>query len=298
MRARAGGRGTLRQRVLTRQRGGPGDGPGMEPTAAPRAPQPRRPRAAIPPLLTYTLPFAAAVALWAAVKSGFGLDDATLVSPAAAARSAWRLVELGILPAYVSESLRRIALGATLATLIGVPVGLALGVTAWGAHAFGPFLRFFQAVSGIAWLPMAIIWFGFTDTTIQVVILYTALVPVIFNTLMGVRLIPGIYVDSVRTLGGGRLRLVRDVYLPGALASIVVGLRLGIGYGWRALIAGEMLVGSAGVGTLIFEARQFHQIDQIIAGMLVIGVLYVIIDRMVLAPVERLTVQRWGVLRQ
>lgn len=267
---------------------------GPAPTTLPPAP---RPGGVWRPAVTFGLPFVGFVALWAAVQALFGLDEETLASPAAVARRAWSLIGLGILPAYVSESIQRIALGATLAAVIGVPVGLALGVTRWGAHAFGPFLRFFQAVSGIAWLPMAIVWFGFTNTTIQVVILYTALVPVVFNTLMGVRLIPPIYVDSVRTMGGGRLRLLRDVYLPGALASIVVGLRLGIGYGWRALIAGEMLIGSAGIGTLIFEARQFHQIDQIIAGMLVIGILYVVIDRMILAPVERLTVQRWGVLR-
>jgi taurine transport system permease protein len=202
-----------------------------------------------------------------------------------------------MLPAYVSRSLGRMAFGAGLATVIGVPVGLMLGVTRYGARMFEPFLRFFQAVSGIAWLPLAIVWFGFTDTTIQVVILYTALVPVIFNTMIGVRLIPHIYKGSIQTMGGGRLELVKDVYLPGALPSIVVGLRLGIGYGWRALIAGEILIGTAGLGFMIFDAGRFHLIDQIIAGMIVIGVLYMIIDRMILAPVERITVQRWGIVR-
>jgi taurine transport system permease protein len=225
------------------------------------------------------------------------VSDATIASPTDVLRAGVELVRLGMLPAYVSQSLSRIALGAALATLIGVPVGLMLGVTRYGAPMFEPFLRFFQAVSGIAWLPLAIVWFGFTATTIQIVILYTALVPIIFNTMMGVRLIPDIYRQSITTMGGGRLRLAKDVYLPGGLASIVVGLRLGIGYGWRALIAGEMLVGAAGVGFMIFDARRFHLIDQIVAGMIVIGVLYLIIDRLILAPIERITVRRWGVVR-
>jgi taurine transport system permease protein len=245
----------------------------------------------------FVLPFLSLLALWAAVKAGLDLSDQTLASPADVLRGGLELIRLGVLPAYVSLSLGRIAVGAGLATIIGVPIGLLLGLTRYGAPMFEPFLRFFQAVSGIAWLPLAIVWFGFTDTTIQIVILYTALVPIIFNTMMGVRLIPSIYRESIQTMGGGRLRLVKDVYLPGALASIVVGLRLGIGYGWRALIAGEMLIGAAGLGFMVFDARRFHLIDQILAGMIVIGILYLIIDRMILAPVERITIRRWGVLR-
>ncbi|MGH2826827.1 MAG: ABC transporter permease [Actinomycetota bacterium] len=242
-------------------------------------------------------PFVVLVAVWWAIKAAFDLSDESLASPADVVGKAVELVRLGMLPVFVSESLRRIALGAGLAVLMGVPVGLVLGLSRYGAPMFEPFLRFFQAVSGIAWLPLAIVWFGFTDTTIQVVILYTALVPIIFNTMMGVRLIPRIYRESFQTMGGGRLRLITDIYIPGALASIVVGLRLGIGYGWRALIAGEMLIGASGIGFMIFEARRFHLIDVILAGMIIIGVLYLIIDRMILAPIERVTVHRWGILR-
>jgi len=274
---------------------GPGGADGLPPGLPVAGHRPLR--ASARRAATFAAPLIALVVVWAGVKSLFGLSDDVLVSPAATARSAAELVRLGILPAYVSASLWRITLGAVLATVIGVPIGLALGVTRYGARMFEPFLRFFQAISGIAWLPLAVVWFGFTNTTIQVVILYTAMVPIVFNTLIGVQLIPDIYKQSIQTMGGGRLRLIRDVYFPGALPSIVVGLRLGIGYGWRALIAGEILTGLPGVGTLIFEARKFHQIDQILAGMVVIGVLYLIVDRMVLAPVERLTVQRWGVVR-
>jgi NitT/TauT family transport system permease protein/taurine transport system permease protein len=87
------------------------------------------------------------------------------------------------------------------------------------------------------------------------------------------------------------------VYLPGALPSIVVGLRLGMGYGWRALIAAEMLVRGGGLGDLIFGARTFAQIDRIMVGMVVIGTLYIIVDRLIVQPIENMTVARWGVLR-
>jgi taurine transport system permease protein len=113
-----------------------------------------------------------------------------------------------------------------------------------------------------------------------------------------VRAIPEAYTLALRSLGASRLRLVKDVYLPGALPSIVVGLRLGMGYGWRALIAAEMLVRKGGLGDLIFGARTFGQIDRIITGMIVIGCLYVVVDRLIIQPIENLTIARWGVLRQ
>jgi taurine transport system permease protein len=129
-------------------------------------------------------------------------------------------------------------------------------------------------------------------------VIYTLIVPIIFNTMLGVRAIPENYVLALRSLGASRLRLITDVYLPGSLPSIVVGLRLGMGYGWRALIAAEMLVRQGGLGDLIFGARTGGQIDRIIGGMILIGALYIIVDRLLVQPIENLTVARWGVLRK
>ena len=159
-------------------------------------------------------------------------------------------------------------------------------------------LRFLQGISGIAWLPLAILWFGFTNTTSLVIVVYTLIVPIVFNTMTGVRAIPENYVLALRSLGASRWRIVTDVYFPGALPSIVVGLRLGMGYGWRALIAAEMLVRQGGLGDLIFGARTFNQIDRIMVGMIAIGVLYVVVDRLLVQPIESMTLARWGVLRR
>jgi len=185
-----------------------------------------------------------------------------------------------------------------ISMLIGVPIGFVVGINRYAAHSLEGFLRFLQGISGIAWLPLAIIWFGFSDTTTLVIVMYTLIVPIIFNTMIGVRAIPENYVLALRSLGAGHLRLVKDVYLPGALPSIVVGVRLGMGYGWRALIAAEMLVRKGGLGDLIFGARTFGQIDRIIVGMIMIGCLYIIVDRLIVQPIENLTVARWGLLRK
>jgi taurine transport system permease protein len=248
--------------------------------------------------LRILLPFLALVALWWAIYASGDFSPQVLVSPLTVWQAFVHLVTYGVMAEYASTSLRMIGFAATLSMVIGVPIGFAIGVNRYAAHALEGFLRFLQGISGIAWLPLAIIWFGFTHTTTLVIVIYTLIVPIIFNTMIGVRAIPESYMLALRSLGASRLRMVKDVYLPGALPSIVVGLRLGMGYGWRALIAAEMLVRKGGLGDLIFGARTFGQIDRIITGMIVIGCLYVIVDRLIVQPIENLTIARWGVLRK
>ncbi len=243
------------------------------------------------------LPFAVLIAIWWAVKAGGGIEDGLLVSPLQAWDAFVHLATHGVLAEYASSSLRMIGIAALLSMLIGVPIGFAVGTNRYAAHSLEGFLRFLQSISGIAWLPLAIIWFGFSHTTTLVIVIYSLIVPIIFNAMIGVRAIPENYVMALRSLGASRFRLVTDVYLPGALPSIVVGLRLGMGYGWRALIAAEMLVRKGGLGDLIFGARTFGQIDRIMVGMIIIGCLYIIVDRLIVQPIENLTVARWGLLR-
>jgi ABC-type nitrate/sulfonate/bicarbonate transport system permease component len=248
--------------------------------------------------LKVLLPFAALVAVWWVVKIAGDISDEVLVSPATAFAAFVRLVDTGVIAEYASVSLYMIGTCAVLSMLVGVPIGFVVGVNRYAARSLEGFLRFLQGVSGIAWLPLVIIWLGLSYKTTLAVVIYTLIVPIIFNTMIGVRAIPENYVLALRSLGAGRLRLATDVYLPGALPSIVVGLRLGMGYGWRALIAAEMLVRGGGLGDLIFSARTFNQIDRIIVGMIIIGCLYIIVDRLIVQPIENLTIARWGVLRK
>jgi taurine transport system permease protein len=245
-----------------------------------------------------SLPFLLLLAVWWAATAVLHPKPTVLPSPVAAAYAAAPLFREGILPDYATASLRRIAIGGGLAVVLGVPVGLVLGSNRLLSVAFTPFLKFFQGLSGIAWLPMALVWFGFTEKTIQAIILYTALFPIVFNTMTGLRTVSPRLADALRTLGAGRWRLIRDVWLPGALPSVIVGIRLGIAYGWRALIAGEMVVGVGGIGYLLFQSRSFQQTARIIDGMIVIGLLWIFLDAGFLRPLERYTIERWGMLQR
>jgi NitT/TauT family transport system permease protein/taurine transport system permease protein len=243
-------------------------------------------------------PFIVLVAIWWAIQAAGNFPDRVLVSPQRVFDTMVLLISRGVIAEYVSTSLKIIGIATAISIVVGVPIGFAVGANRYAARSLEGFLRFLQGVSGIAWLPLIIIWFGFTHATTLAVVVYTLIVPIIFNTMIGTRAIPEHYGLALRSLGAGRLRLITDVYLPGALPSIVVGLRLGMGYGWRALIAAEMLVRQGGLGDLIFGARTSGQIDRIIGGMIIIGTLYLLIDRLLVQPIENLTIARWGVLRK
>lgn len=237
--------------------------------------------------------------------AGWSLAAATLPAPAyvlpppSAVLSAFaELTAKGMLPIYVGESLRRILLAGLIGLVVGVPLGVLLGISRRVAGFVYPALNFFQSVSGIAWLPLLLVWFGFGERTILVAVNYTVLFPVIFNTLLGVRSVPPIYANALRTLGASRWRIVRDVLIPGALPNVATGIRLGLAYGWRALIAAEMLVGANGLGFMIFSAQAFHLTARIMLGMGVIGALWLAVDYLFLRPLEEATVARWGLVQR
>jgi taurine transport system permease protein len=247
---------------------------------------------------TWVVVLGGVVAAWAVVSATTTLPAYFLPSPLEVLNAGAELVTKGILPLYVGESLRRILLAAGLAMVVGVPAGLLFGLSRRLADVMYPLLNFFQSVSGIAWLPLMLVWFGLGERTILIAVNYTVLFPVIFNAMLGVRSVPRIYVNAMRTMGGSRWRILRDVMLPGALPSIATGLRLGLAYGWRALIAAEMLVGANGLGFMIFNAQNFHLTSRIVLGMTIIGLLWLALDYFVLRPVEEATIARWGLVQR
>ena len=249
-------------------------------------------------LATWLVVLGGALAAWSVAAATLPVPEYFLPPPTAVLAACADLIAKGILPDYVAQSVRRIVLAALLGLVVGVPAGLALGMSRRVADFFYPVLNFFQSVSGIAWLPLLLVWFGFGERTILVAVNYTVLFPVIFNALLGVRSVPRIYVNALRTMGASRWRIARDVLVPGALPSIATGMRLGLAFGWRALIAAEMLVGANGLGFMIFNAQNFHLTARIMLGMGVIGLLWLLLDYFVLRPLEEATIARWGLVQR
>lgn len=244
------------------------------------------------------VPFALLIVLWWGIHTIFDPSPTKLVGPDKVVDAFFASIREGILPAYILQSLQRLGFGVLIGVLVGIPAGWLLGLDKDIAKAAEPTLRFFNAVSGIAWLPLMISWFGFTERTISSIIIYTMIFPVVFNTMVGVRTVPPVLRDAMRSMGASWPRVIKDVYVPGSFPSVMTGLRLGIGFGWRALIAGEFVVGGGGLGFFIFDARTAGVIERVMLGMIVLGALWLMIDRLILRPVEEYTSTKWGMVRQ
>ncbi len=246
------------------------------------------------PAVRSLVPFVPVVALWWIVAEAGVFPRAFFPSPPDVSRTFVSLIEKGILPEYLEDSVVRLLVGTAAGMAIGIPLGLLVGLSSRAYKALWPIVLFFQAIGDIAWLPILLIWFGFGLTTMTFVIVYTVMFPVIFNTVLGVRSVPTDLRRAALSLGAGRFALLTEVMLPGALPNIMTGLRNGLGYGWRALIAAEMIVGTSGIGFLMFDARRAGSVVEIVLGMIVLGILWYIVDSWILAPIERATGQRWG----
>lgn len=194
-------------------------------------------------------------------------------------------------------SLQRLLLGFLVAATSGVLVGLLAGLSRRVAEFLGPLTTFMNAISGIAWIPLAIAWFGIGTPMVVFIIWNAAFFLVFGNTMLGVRLVPRVLEDGLRTLGANRFHVVTQVIFPGALTYIMSGLRSGLGFGWRAVIAAELVGATSGLGQWIFVAQEFARADRIIAGALTIGLIGMIMDRGLLAPLERRTIERWGLVK-
>jgi len=239
-------------------------------------------------------PFALILIAWALVTRAGALPTIFLPPPDDVARTAWGMLKDGSLWINIGASVARVLVSLVISVPLAVGLGIFVGLRRRLAPVVEPIAGFFNALSGIAWLPLAVTWFGLGWVSVTFIMFNTIFFLVFYNTLVGVRSVPRIFEHAVRTLGGSRRHVIFQVLIPGAMPNIVAGIRMSIGFGWRALIAAEMIATSTGLGFLIYNASNFHQTDTILVGIVTIGILWLLTDRLVLQPIERWTVERWG----
>jgi ABC-type nitrate/sulfonate/bicarbonate transport system permease component len=204
--------------------------------------------------------------------------DVMLPPPTAVLSAAQDLMARGVLLTHILDSLRRVLVAVGTAGLLGVPLGLAMGWFTGFRAAVDPVIEFIRPIPPLAWIPLSILWFGIGDAQIEYIIFLAAFFPIVLNSLAGTRDTDRYLVRAALSLGARPHDLFFTVLLPGALPNIFTGLRIGLGIGWMALVAGELVAAPSGLGYLINNARTIFRSDYILLGMVLIGALGLMLD--------------------
>lgn len=235
-------------------------------------------RHSISSALWFCAPFTVLLVLWAVLIPYFDVNPRLFPHLGAVIAAGVEGIQDGTLLTHIGASLWRVLVGTVLALIVAIPLGVAMGVSPVVSTFLTPLFRFFSVLAGIAWIPIATLWFGYGFGAITFVIFNAVFFIVTYNTLLGVSTIPLQTRNAAASLGAGRWSMLTEVLLPGALPNIVTGIRTGLGY-------------------MLFVARDFYRTEVIVLGMIVIGVLWLLLDRLVLAPIERATIERWGMVQ-
>ncbi|HXH41190.1 MAG TPA: ABC transporter permease [Thermoanaerobaculia bacterium] len=196
--------------------------------------------------------------------------------PAAGSWLAWMIS--GELPADAVSSLYRVMAGFLIGTALALPLGLAMGASNTAYSYLNPALQLLRPIPPIAYVPLAILWFGLGNPPAFFLISLGAFFPVLMNTIAGVRSVDAIYIRAARNLGARPMALFFRVMVPAAMPHIMTGVRVGFGVAFIVVIVAEMIAVNSGLGYRILEAREFFWSDKIIAGMITIGLLGLGID--------------------
>jgi NitT/TauT family transport system permease protein len=235
----------------------------------------------------------AALGIWMAL-SASGLVPATIFpSPLEVGKGFVEELRNGRLFDDLVASLFRVAVGFSLATILGVPFGLLLGQHPRIRTALLPAVNFFRSLSPLAWIPFAILWFGIGDPPAIFLIFMASFFPIVLATVAAVASIPTVYFRVARDYGITGREMLTRVTFPAIAPQVITVLRVTAGLAWLVVVAAEMIAGRDGLGFAIWDARNGLRMDLLIEGMIVIGVIGVVIDRL-LVRLTKIPSIRWG----
>jgi NitT/TauT family transport system permease protein len=210
---------------------------------------------------------------------------------------ALELAEDGTLWEHIGASLFRVGAGFALAFLVAIPLGLWMGWVGGAFRALNPIFQILRPISPIAWIPIAILWFGVGNVSPIFLIFLSSVFPMIVQTTAGVHTIDRRYLRAAANFGVSRAVLFGRVVIPAVLPEIIVGMRIGIGVAWLVVVAAEMIAMRSGLGYLIIDSRNAgNRYDLVIASMIIIGMIGLLLD-CIARLLERLRIVKWRYVR-
>lgn len=204
------------------------------------------------------------------------------------------LTSHGLLVKYVVASLFRVTWGFALAAILAIPLGLTIGWYRRAEMAFNPLVQFLRPISPLAWIPIAILWFGVGDLSAIFLIFLSCFFPLLLTAINAVRNIPAVYIYAGRNFGLSPTALVYRVLYPAVVPQLIVGLRITLGIAWLVVVAAEMIAVNSGLGFLIVDARNAgNRYDLVVAGMVLIGLIGLLLD-IGMRSLEKVKSFRWS----
>ena len=201
-------------------------------------------------------------------------------TPAQVVAGIWELARDGSLWADIGASLYRVGAGFLLAVAFAIPLGLWMGWVRGAYATLNPIFQMLRPISPIAWIPIAILWFGVGNMSPIFLIFISSVFPMVVQTTAGVHAIERRYLRASENFGVSRYTLFKQVVIPAVLPQIIVGMRIGLGVAWLVVVAAEMIALHSGLGYLIIDSRNAgNRYDLVIAGMIVIGLIGLMLDR-------------------
>ena len=233
------------------------------------------------------------IVIWEVVALSGLFLSALFPSPTAVARALLEVAQDGVLLTHIGASLFRVFVGFFLAAVVAIPFGFLLGQFSIVSHALNPPIQTLRHISPIAWIPLAILWFGIGNKSAIFIIWITSFFPILLASVSAVRNIDPVIIKSAVNLGASNKDILQKVVLPATFPQVFVGLRIALGIAWIIIVAAEMVGMRSGLGFMILDARNFLRIDIVIAGMVVVGIIGYIIDR-VMVRTEDTIRRKWG----
>jgi ABC-type nitrate/sulfonate/bicarbonate transport system permease component len=195
----------------------------------------------------------------------------------------------------LGASLARAISGFAIAATVAIPLGLLLGRARAAREYVDPVIRSLYPIPGIAWIPLAILWFGLGNATVVFVVVIAEFFPLYFNTEAGARNINPTLIDAAHCFGAKGFTLFRRVILPASIPFIIIGMRIALGGAWRMIVAGEMLASESGIGSVLMESRFQFRANDLMMAMVLISVVGYPTERLIIGTLERKTTERWEV---
>src|SRR5262249_7201201 len=242
------------------------------------------------------------LALWQVMSVAYDLQ-LILPPPLAVAGTIWRTLTLNAeaclygpnIYEHLASSFVRAITGFAVASALAIPLGLLVGRFRAVREFVDPVIRSLYPIPGIAWIPLAILWFGLGNTAVIFVVVVAEFFPLYFNTEAGARTINPTLIDAARCFGAKGFTLFRRVILPASIPFIIGGMRIALGGAWRMIVAGEMLASESGIGSVLMESRFQFRANDLMMAMILISIVGYVTERLIIGTLEKKTTERWEV---